>query len=75
MMRPRLAKSWKRDLRAHSIKVMLIGGVFAAGEAVVPLFIGTTLVSPTVFAIIMAVTFFGAFVTRLMAQKGFDDGE
>jgi hypothetical protein len=67
-------KDWRRVLkRAWSIRLMLLAGLLSGLEVALPLLGGLFDVPHGALAGISGLTVAGAFVTRLLAQKGYDD--
>jgi hypothetical protein len=68
----RLANNW-RDLirRAWSIRLMALAGLLSGAEFVLPLF--QQQVDRGLFAALSFLTVAGAFVARLVAQKGLSE--
>ena len=68
----RLIHNWKDLLRhAWSIRLMLLAGLLSGAEFVLPLF--SQDLPHGVFALLSFVTVSGAFVARLVAQKGLSE--
>lgn len=76
-----LHDDWRRILRkAHSIRWIIAAVIFSMLEgafAIITAFYSAPPlgIPPGVFAFFAAVSSGFAFYTRLMAQKGYDDGE
>jgi hypothetical protein len=67
----RLKADWRFVLkRAWSMRFAALAGCFSAAEAVLPFF--ATDLPRGVFAGLALLSSVGAFITRLLAQKGFD---
>jgi hypothetical protein len=65
----KLYDNWKDILRrAWSIRLMLLAGLLSGCEVILPLFIDA--MPRNVFAILSMMAVSGAFVARLVAQKG-----
>lgn len=69
-----LAPNWRAVLRrAWSIRLILIAGLLSGLEVALPLVGDALPVAPGVFAGLSLLTTAGAFVARLVAQKGVSD--
>lgn len=67
-----LVQNWKSVLRrAWSIRLMLLAGILSAAEIILPLYADT--MPRGLFAALTIVAVGGAFVTRLLVQKGITD--
>lgn len=70
----KLAPDWKRVLRrAWSIRLVLLAGVFSAAEVTLP-FLEPS-IPPGIFAALSGLAAGGAFIARLVAQKGLSDAQ
>lgn len=70
----RLIPDWQRVLRrAWSIRLLVIAGLLSGLEVALPFLDGLLPIPQGIFAALSGLTVAGAFVTRLLAQKGFDD--
>ena len=68
----KLAPDWRRVLRrAWSIRLLLLAGGFSAAEVALP-FLEPS-IPPGIFAALSGLAAGGAFVARLVAQKGISD--
>lgn len=68
----RLLPAWKKIVRrAWSIRLALAGAVFAAAEAILPMF--SDVLPRSLFAALSFVAIVGAAVSRVVAQKDFDN--
>lgn len=66
-----LAPNWRAVLRrAWSIRLILLAGLLSGGEVALPLLGDALPVPPGVFAGLSFLFTAGAFVARLVAQKG-----
>lgn len=64
-----LLPDWKRLVRkAWSIRLMFLAGLFSSVEILLPLFVEE--MPRGIFAVLTLVSVTGAFVSRLVAQKG-----
>ena len=71
MVSVKLLSNWQKILqRAWSIRLMLIEGLFSGLEVAVPLLQGVLPIHPGLFAALSLVAVMGAFVTRLLVQRG-----
>lgn len=69
----KLDPRWKLILkRAWSIRLMVLAGVFSGLEVILPIFYSD--IPPHMFALLSFLVVCAAFVSRLLAQKGLDDG-
>lgn len=69
-----LIRNWRKVLfRAWSQRLMLLAGLLTGAEAALPLLGGLLPIPPGAFAAASALTCGGAFIARIMAQKGLDD--
>jgi len=69
-----LVKNWKRVLRrAWSIRLILIAGMFSGLEVALPYLEQSIGIPRGCFAILSMLVVGGAFVSRLIAQKGVSD--
>jgi hypothetical protein len=65
----KLYDNWREILRkAWSIRLMLLAGLLTGCEVILPLFTDT--MPRNVFAILSMLAVSGAFISRLVAQKG-----
>lgn len=65
-----IANWWQVLKRAWSVRLMIIAAVLSGLEVALPLIDGVFPIPPGVFAALSGVTVAGAFVARLLAQKG-----
>lgn len=71
-----LIANWREVLkRAWSVRLMIIAAVLSGLEVVLPLIDGVFPIPPGVFAALSGLTVAGAFVARLLAQKGVNDAD
>ncbi|PZU22196.1 MAG: hypothetical protein DI589_11985 [Shinella sp.] len=69
-----LVSNWRDVLRrAWSIRLLLLAGVLSGLEVALPLIDGVYEIPRGVFAALSGVTVAGAFVARIVAQKGLSD--
>ncbi len=65
----KLLPDWKRLVRkAWSIRLMFLAGLFSLVEILLPLFV--EVMPRGIFAALTLISVTGAFVSRLVAQKG-----
>lgn len=70
----KLTHDWKRIVRkAYSIRLMLLAGVFSGAEIILPLY--SDVLPQGFFSVMSFFAVAGAFVTRLLAQKEFHNGD
>ena len=68
----KLIADWRSILRkAWSIRLMLLAGLLSGAEVILPLFADG--IPRHLFAALSMITIAGAFVARLIAQKGLHD--
>ncbi len=68
----RLLSDWQAILRrAWSIRLMLLAGLLSGAEVILPLFVEA--IPRNLFAALSMLTIGGAFVARLLAQKGLSE--
>lgn len=68
-----LVANWRAVLRrAWSVRLMLVAGLLSGAEIALPLLDGLLPIPTGAFAALSGLATCGAFVTRLLAQKGFD---
>lgn len=68
-----LASDWRRVLRrAWSIRFVIAAGALSAAEVILPFFEPS--IPRGLFAAASGLATGGAFIARLMAQKGFSNG-
>jgi hypothetical protein len=73
MTKPHLASDWKHILKkAWSVRLIALAGLLQGLEMILPLFVHS--MPRGVFASIAIPVTAAAFASRVMAQKGFDDG-
>lgn len=69
-----LVANWRDVLRkAWSIRLLLLAGLLSGMEVALPLVDGVYEIPRGVFAALSGVTVAGAFVARIVAQKGLSD--
>lgn len=74
MKAPRLLPDWKDILRrAWSVRLMLLAGLLSGLEAILPIIMDSVPWSRATSSSVIALVVAGAFVTRLLAQKGDHD--
>lgn len=70
----KLLPDWREILRkAWSIRLMILAGLLSGLEAIIPFFVDA--LPRGVFAVLSVLTISGAFVARLVAQKGLHDDD
>jgi hypothetical protein len=68
----RLIANWRAILRkAWSVRLMIIAGILSGAEVILPLFIDA--LPRNLFAALSMFTITGAFVARIVAQKGLSE--
>lgn len=68
-----LVANWRAVLRrAWSVRLMLVAGILSGAEIALPMLDGLLPIPGGAFAALSFLATGGAFVTRLLAQKGFD---
>lgn len=68
----RLIADWKAVLRkAWSVRLIVLAGLLSAAEIVLPMFADA--IPRGAFAVLTVLTVAGAFVARIVAQKGLTD--
>ncbi len=68
----KLIDGWEGILRkAWSIRLMLLAGLLSGAEVILPLFVEA--IPRNLFAALSMLTIGGAFVARLLAQKGLSE--
>lgn len=69
-----LVSNWRDVLRkAWSVRLLLLAGLLSGLEVALPLIDGVYEIPRGVFAALSGVTVAGAFVARIVAQKGLSD--
>jgi len=69
-----LVSNWRDVVRkAWSVRLLLIAGIMSGLEVFLPLIDGLYEIPRGVFAALSGVTVAGAFVARIVAQKGLSD--
>lgn len=69
-----LVSNWRDVLRkAWSVRLLLLAGLLSGLEVALPLIDGVYEIQRGVFAALSGVTVAGAFVARIVAQKGLSD--
>lgn len=69
-----LVSNWRDVLRkAWSVRLMILAGLLSGLEVALPLIDGVYEIPRGLFAALSGVTVAGAFVARLLAQKGLPD--
>lgn len=69
-----LVADWRRVLRrAWSIRLMILAGLLSAAEIILPLFADD--IPRGTFAVLTLFAVSGAFITRLVAQREFENGD
>lgn len=69
-----LVSNWRDVLRkAWSVRLLLLAGLMSGLEVALPLVDGLYEIPRGVFAALSGMTVAGAFVARLIAQKGLSD--
>lgn len=69
-----LVSNWRDVLRkAWSVRLLLLAGLLSGLEVALPLIDGVYEIPRGVFAALSGITVAGAFVARLVAQKGLSD--
>lgn len=72
----KIVANWRAVLRcAWSIRLMILAGLLSGIEVALPLLDGLLPIPPGIFAAMSAVATAGAFIARLVAQKGLSNGE
>lgn len=72
----RLVSNWRVVLRhAWSVRLLAIAFLFSVLEVAWPYFEGLIPVPPRLFALLAGLISGGAFVARLVAQKGLSDAD
>lgn len=72
----RLVENWRDVLRhAWSVRLLILAGVLSGAEVALPLLDGLLPIPQGVFASLSGLVVCGAFVARLVAQKGLSNGE
>jgi len=72
----RLITDWKRVLqRAWSVRLMLIAALLSGLEVAMPYLDGYVDIPPRLFALLSGLTVAGAFIARIVAQRGISNGE
>lgn len=75
-MSPKLVSNWRDVLkRAWSVRLILLAALLSGVEVALPFLDGYLPVPPGVFAALSLVTTAGAFIARIVAQKGISNGE
>jgi hypothetical protein len=68
----KLIADWRHVLRkAWSVRLMILAGLLSGLEVTLPLFIDA--MPRNLFAVLSMLTISGAFMARIVAQKGFGD--
>lgn len=71
-----LHSDWRRILkRAWSVRWMALAALLSCAEVALPFFEDVLPVPPGVFGLLTGLAVAGAFVSRIIAQEGFHDGE
>lgn len=71
-MRPHLYSNWRQIIRrAWSVRLMIAAFLLTAAEVVLPLYADD--LPRGLFAALSGLAVAGAFVSRLVAQRGLDD--
>lgn len=71
-----LIANWREVLkRAWSVRLMIIAAALSGLEVALPLIDGYVEIPPGAFAALSGLTVAGAFVARLLAQKGVNDAD
>lgn len=69
-----LVSNWRDVLRkAWSVRLMILAGLLSGLEVALPLIDGLYDIPRGLFAALSGVTVAGAFVSRLLAQRGLSD--
>lgn len=69
-----LIRNWKKiALGAWSSRLMVLAGLLTGLEAALPLLGGLLPIPPGLFAVASFLTCGGAFIARIVVQKGLDD--
>ena len=69
----KLSADWKKIVKkAWSVRLLVIAGLLSGVEIILPLLVGSF--PKGVFAALSFVITAAAFVARIVAQKGFDNG-
>lgn len=70
-----LVHNWRRVLKhAWSVRLMILAATLSGLEVALPLINGYVDVSPGIFAALSGLTVAGAFMARLLVQKGVSNG-
>ena len=71
-----LVRNWRDVLRrAWSIRLLILAGLLSGLEVALPLIDGFIDIPRGIFAALSGLTVAGAFVARLLAQKGLSDAD
>lgn len=69
-----LVSNWRDVLRrAWSVRLLILAGLLSGLEVTLPLIDGSVEIPQGIFAALSGLTVGGAFVARLVAQKGLSD--
>lgn len=72
----KLASNWRDVLRyAWSVRLMLIAALLSGLEVAMPYLDGYVDIPPRLFALLSGLTVAVAFLARIVAQKGVNNGE
>lgn len=72
----KLVANWRDVLRhAWSIRLLILAGILSGFEVALPLLEGVLPIPQGIFAGLSGLIVCGAFVARLIAQKGLSDGK
>lgn len=71
-----LVSNWRDVVRkAWSVRLMILAGLLSGLEVALPLIDGVYEIPRGLFAALSGVTVAGAFVARIVAQKGLSDAD
>ena len=71
-----IIKNWRNIIKqAWSVRLMIVAAALSGAEVALPLIDGIYEIPRGVFAALSGVTVAGAFVARIVAQKGLSDAD